>query len=95
MAKVNGRSRNMVLKGESRVWRKLHLEVDTSTHGIAAELRLSNVTDAEVLRNLLKQTRRRIIEISGASMVLLNALALYKKICHTCRALLRLDESIN
>ncbi|WP_242601627.1 transposase [Vibrio metoecus] len=27
--------------------------------------RLSNVTDAEVLPNLLKQTRRRIIEISG------------------------------
>ena len=85
MAKVNGKSRSMVLKGESRVWRKLHLEVDTSTHGIvAAELSLSNVTDVEVLRNLLKQTRRRIIEISGASMVLLNALALYKKICHTC-----------
>ncbi|WP_324253005.1 transposase, partial [Vibrio parahaemolyticus] len=28
-------------------------------------LSLSNVTDAEVLPNLLKQTRRRIIEISG------------------------------
>ncbi|EJG1656633.1 IS5 family transposase [Vibrio parahaemolyticus] len=52
--------------GKRRVWRKLHLAVDTSTHEIvAAELRLSNVTDAEVLPNLLKQTRRRIIEISG------------------------------
>ncbi len=49
-----------------RVWRKLHLAVDTSTHEIvAAELSLCNVTDAEVLPNLLKQTRRRIIEISG------------------------------
>lgn len=52
--------------GKHRVWRKLHLAVDTSTHEIvAAELSLSNVTDAEVLPNLLKQTRRRIIEISG------------------------------
>ncbi|EOK5722022.1 TPA: IS5 family transposase [Vibrio parahaemolyticus] len=52
--------------GKRRVWRKLHLAVDTSTHEIvAAELSLSNVTDAEVLPNLLKQTGRRIIEISG------------------------------
>ncbi|GHY76109.1 transposase [Vibrio cholerae] len=52
--------------GKRRVWRKLHLAVDTSTHEIvSAELSLSNVTDAEVLPNLLKQTRRRIIEISG------------------------------
>jgi hypothetical protein len=52
--------------GKRRVWRKLHLAVDTNTHEIvAAELSLSNVTDAEVLPNLLKQTRRRIIEISG------------------------------
>ncbi|HFG1721951.1 TPA: IS5 family transposase, partial [Vibrio cholerae] len=32
---------------------------------IAAELSLSSVTDAEVLPNLLKQTRRKILEISG------------------------------
>ncbi len=52
--------------GKRRVWRKLHLAVDTSTHEIvAAELSLSNVTDAEVLPDLLKQTRRKIIEISG------------------------------
>ncbi len=52
--------------GKRRVWRKLHLAVDTSTHEIiAAELSLSHVTDAVVLPNLLKQTRRRIIEISG------------------------------
>ncbi|WP_029810064.1 IS5/IS1182 family transposase, partial [Vibrio parahaemolyticus] len=42
--------------GKRRVWRKLHLAIDTSTHEIvAAELSLSNVTDAEVLP----------IEISG------------------------------
>ncbi|TNY84456.1 IS5 family transposase, partial [Vibrio parahaemolyticus] len=52
--------------GNHRGWRKLHLAVDTSTHEIvAAELSLSNVTDAEVLPNLLKQTRRRIIDIPG------------------------------
>ncbi len=33
--------------GKRRGWRKLHLAVDTSTHEIvAAELSLSNVTDA-------------------------------------------------
>ena len=54
--------------GKRRVWRKLHIAVDTSTHEIAAsELSLSNVTDAEVLPNLLNQTRRKIIEISGDS----------------------------
>jgi hypothetical protein len=52
--------------GKRRVWRKLHIAVDTSTHEIvAAEMSLSNVTDAEVLPNLLKQTRRKIIKISG------------------------------
>ncbi len=52
--------------GKRRFWRKLHLAVDTNTHEIiAAELSLSNVTDAEVLPNLLKQTRRKIVEISG------------------------------
>ncbi len=44
----------------------MHIAVDTHTHEIvAAEPSLSNVTDAEVLPNLLKQTRRKIIEISG------------------------------
>ncbi len=32
---------------------------------VAAELSLSNATDVEVIPNLLKQTRRTIIEISG------------------------------
>ncbi len=49
-----------------RVWRKLHIAVDTSTHEvIAAELSLSTVTDGEVLSNLLKQIRQSILEVSG------------------------------
>lgn len=52
--------------GKRRVWRKLHIAVDTHTHEIiAAELSLSNVADAEVLPNLLKQTHRKIHTISG------------------------------
>ncbi|HHI4967309.1 TPA: transposase [Vibrio parahaemolyticus] len=48
------------------MWPKLHLAVDTSTHEIiAAELSLSTVRDAEVQSNLLKQTRRKILDISG------------------------------
>lgn len=44
--------------GKRRVWRKLHLVVDTDTHEIiASELTLSGVTDAEVLPSQLKQTR--------------------------------------
>lgn len=76
MAKVGGKSRSHGTDGKRRVWRKLHIAVDTSTHEIvAAELSLSNVTDAEVLPNLLKQTRRKIIEISGAQGV---AMMLYE-----------------
>lgn len=64
--KGNGKSKKHGIDGKRRVWRKLHLAVDTNTHEIIdAELSLSNVTDAEVLPNLLKQTRRKIAEISG------------------------------
>lgn len=56
----------MALTGKRRVWRKLHLAVDTNTHEIiVAELSLSNVSDGEALPNLLRQTCRKIIEISG------------------------------
>ena len=52
--------------GKRRVWRKLHLTVDTNTHEIiVAELSLSNASDGEARPNLLRQTRRRINEISG------------------------------
>lgn len=68
--KVYGESEWKVKKhgtdGKRRVWRKLHIAVDTHTHEIiGAELSLSNVTDAEVLPNLLKQTYRKIRSISG------------------------------
>lgn len=44
--------------GKHQIWRKLHLAVDTDTHEIiAAGLKPSGVTDAEVLPNLLKKTR--------------------------------------
>ncbi|GAK83160.1 mobile element protein [Vibrio ponticus] len=57
--------------GKRRVWRKLHLAVDTSTHEIiASELSLSTVTDAEVLPNLIKQTRRKILEISAMVLMI-------------------------
>lgn len=43
--------------GKRRVWYKLHISVDTHSHEITtAELSLSNMTDAEVMPNLLKQT---------------------------------------
>ncbi len=49
-----------------RFMAKAHIAVDTSTHEIiAAELSLSTVTDGEVLPNLLKQTRRSLLEVSG------------------------------
>ncbi|GAL31112.1 mobile element protein [Vibrio variabilis] len=68
--KVYGEGKWKVIKhgtnGKRRVWRKLYLTVDTDIHEIiAAELTLSGVTDAELLPNLLKQTRRTIKEISG------------------------------
>ncbi|PMK76131.1 hypothetical protein BCT92_22250 [Vibrio sp. 10N.261.52.E5] len=44
--------------GKRRVWRKLHIAVNTNTHElVAAELSLSTVTDRELPPNLLKQTR--------------------------------------
>ena len=44
-----------------RVWRKLHLAVDASTHEvICADLSLNNVTDAEAFTGLIHQTHRKI-----------------------------------
>lgn len=68
--KVRGEGEGKVKKhgtdGKRRVWRKHHLAVDTYIYEIiAAELTLSSETDAEVLPNLLKQTRRVIKAISG------------------------------
>ena len=52
--------------GKRRVWRKLHIAVDTNTHEIvAAELSLSKVTDAEVLPNLhvVKSLRHQVMAL--------------------------------
>ncbi|WP_153448502.1 IS5 family transposase [Vibrio algicola] len=52
--------------GKRRIWRKLHIGFDVVTHEIiAAELTFSNVSDGDVLPNLLKQTRRKILKVSG------------------------------
>lgn len=49
-----------------RVWRKLHLAVDTHTHQIvSAQVSLVSVGDSEVLPTLLKPLRRRIEAVSG------------------------------
>ena len=49
--------------GKRRVWGKLHIAVDISTHEIVTAV--FNVTDAEVFPYLLRQTLCKIIEISG------------------------------
>ncbi|ATF08768.1 transposase [Candidatus Enterovibrio altilux] len=49
-----------------RVWRQLNLAGDINTHEImAAKLSASNVTDCEVLPDLLKQTCGKINAISA------------------------------
>jgi hypothetical protein len=43
-----------------RIWRKLHLAVDSKTHEIiCADLSLNNVTDSEAFPGLIRQTHRR------------------------------------
>ncbi len=64
--------------GKRRVWRKLHIAVDTSTHEIvAAELSLSNVTDAKysptyLSRHVVKSLRYQVMErmTQGIAMML-------------------------
>ncbi len=44
-----------------RIWRKLHLAVDSNTHEIiCADLSLNNVTDSESFPGLIRQTHRKI-----------------------------------
>ncbi len=48
-------------KERRRIWQKLHLAVDASTHEvICADLSLNNVTDAEAFPGLIRQTHRKI-----------------------------------
>ena len=49
-----------------RVWRKIHLGIDTHTHQIiAAEVTTASVGDAEVLPTLLRPLRRKLEAVSG------------------------------
>lgn len=49
-----------------RIWRKLHLAVDSETHEIiCADLSLSGTTDAQALPELINQTHRKIAEVSA------------------------------
>ncbi|HBB0307410.1 TPA: IS5 family transposase [Escherichia coli] len=53
-------------KEKRRVWRKLHLAVDATTHAvIAAEVSLETVADNEVLPTLLNPLRRKIKQVSA------------------------------
>lgn len=57
MTKASGKLKKHGTDGKRRVWYKLHISVDTHSNEITtAELSLSNMTDAEVMPNLLKQT---------------------------------------
>ncbi|SMR05700.1 Transposase DDE domain [Raoultella ornithinolytica] len=47
-------------KERRRIWRKLHLAVDSNTHEIiCADLSLNNVTDSEAFPGLIRQTHRK------------------------------------
>ncbi len=69
------------MDGKRRVWRKLHIAVDTNTHEIIdADLN----TDGEIISNLLKQTHR-------------STLAGYGDCAYdtrTCHATIRLNEPL-
>ncbi len=53
-------------KERRRIWRKLHLAVDSNTHEIiCADLSLNNVTDSEAFPGLIRQTHRKIKGSSG------------------------------
>lgn len=48
-------------KERHRIWRKLHLAVDSKTHEIVcADLSLNNVADSEAFPGLIRQTHRKI-----------------------------------
>ncbi len=62
--------------GKRRVWCKLHIAVDINTHEIAAaELSLSNVTDAEVLptyssRRVVKSLKYQVMVLMTQGIVM-------------------------
>ena len=53
-------------KEKRRIWRKLHLAVDTHTHEVvSAVMSLVNVADNEALPTLLNPLRRKIAQVSA------------------------------
>ncbi|MEL2271659.1 IS5 family transposase, partial [Klebsiella pneumoniae] len=49
-----------------RIWRKLHLAVDSKTHEIiCADLSLNNVTDSETFPGPIRQTHTKITAVSA------------------------------
>ncbi|MCF6438784.1 IS5 family transposase [Pseudoalteromonas luteoviolacea] len=49
-----------------RTWRKLHLAIDAASHDIvSAELSMVNVSDGEVLGDLLRSLRRNVDRVTG------------------------------
>ena len=69
------------MDGKRRVWRKLHIAVDTNTHEIIdADLN----TDGEIISNLLKQTHRSTLAGYGDC-------AYDTRACH---ATIRLNEQL-
>jgi hypothetical protein len=53
-------------KNKRRVWRKLHLAIDSSTHEvISAVVSLESVGDNEALPTLLNPLRRKIVQVSA------------------------------
>jgi hypothetical protein len=61
-----------------RVWRKLHIAVDPSTHAIVyAEVSVATVSDNEVLPTLVNPLRRRVEQISAEAWVWPNVGAVF------------------
>ncbi len=59
LVKASGKSK--AWRERRRIWRKLHLAVDSNTHEIiCADLSLNNVTDSESFPGLIRQTHRKI-----------------------------------
>ncbi|KZN47359.1 transposase [Pseudoalteromonas luteoviolacea] len=51
---------------QGRTWRKLHLAIDTDNHDIvSAELSMVNVSDSEVLGDLIRPLRRNVDRVTS------------------------------
>ncbi|MEG6475118.1 transposase, partial [Enterobacter roggenkampii] len=53
-----------------RIWRKLHLAVDSKTHEIiCADLSLNNVTDSEAFPGLMEGANKQVISSQADSLI--------------------------